>query len=148
MFASSPRVKELEPKKTNALAGVLPGSKKAAAPCAAGTTVSQFDAVPQVEKPGPIHELVEVAEKAGAARPASTAAVDSASRWARPPRPAASACARWSSEAYSNVVRIQVVLLCCSVATPAGCNEVAIELKKHQAHGIRLIGERVLPALR
>jgi alkanesulfonate monooxygenase SsuD/methylene tetrahydromethanopterin reductase-like flavin-dependent oxidoreductase (luciferase family) len=30
----------------------------------------------------------------------------------------------------------------------AGCNEVAIELKKHQAHGIELIGERVIPALR
>jgi alkanesulfonate monooxygenase SsuD/methylene tetrahydromethanopterin reductase-like flavin-dependent oxidoreductase (luciferase family) len=30
----------------------------------------------------------------------------------------------------------------------AGCNEVAIELKKHQAHGIRLIGERVIPELR
>jgi alkanesulfonate monooxygenase SsuD/methylene tetrahydromethanopterin reductase-like flavin-dependent oxidoreductase (luciferase family) len=30
----------------------------------------------------------------------------------------------------------------------AGCNEVSLELKKHQAHGIRLIGERVIPALR
>lgn len=29
----------------------------------------------------------------------------------------------------------------------AGCNQVALELKKHQAHGIRLIGERVIPAL-
>ncbi len=30
----------------------------------------------------------------------------------------------------------------------AGLNEVSLELKKHQAHGIRLIGERVVPALR
>ncbi|MGI9331026.1 MAG: LLM class flavin-dependent oxidoreductase [Gammaproteobacteria bacterium] len=30
----------------------------------------------------------------------------------------------------------------------AGCNEISLELKKHQAHGIRLIGERVIPALR
>ena len=30
----------------------------------------------------------------------------------------------------------------------AGCNEISLELKKHQAHGIKLIGERVLPALR
>lgn len=29
-----------------------------------------------------------------------------------------------------------------------GCTEVALELKKHQAHGIRLIGERVIPELR
>ena len=28
-----------------------------------------------------------------------------------------------------------------------GCNEIALELKKHQAHGIRLIGERVIPAV-
>ncbi|MCL4790776.1 MAG: LLM class flavin-dependent oxidoreductase [Gammaproteobacteria bacterium] len=30
----------------------------------------------------------------------------------------------------------------------AGCTQVSLELKKHQAHGIRLIGERVIPALR
>ncbi len=30
----------------------------------------------------------------------------------------------------------------------AGCTEISLELKKHQAHGIRLIGERVIPALR
>ncbi len=30
----------------------------------------------------------------------------------------------------------------------AGCNEISLELKKHQAHGIKLIGERVIPALR
>ena len=30
----------------------------------------------------------------------------------------------------------------------AGCNEVSLELKKHQAHGIRMIGERVIPAVR
>lgn len=30
----------------------------------------------------------------------------------------------------------------------AGCTEIALELKKHQEHGIRLIGERVIPALR
>jgi hypothetical protein len=30
----------------------------------------------------------------------------------------------------------------------AGCSQVSLELKKHQAHGIRLIGERVIPALR
>jgi len=29
-----------------------------------------------------------------------------------------------------------------------GVTEICIELKKHQAHGIRLLGERVLPALR
>ena len=29
-----------------------------------------------------------------------------------------------------------------------GVTEISLELKKHQAHGIRLIGERVLPALR
>ncbi len=29
----------------------------------------------------------------------------------------------------------------------AGVQEISLELKKHQAHGIRLIGERVLPAL-
>lgn len=29
----------------------------------------------------------------------------------------------------------------------AGCTEISLELKKHQAHGIRLIGERVIPAL-
>lgn len=30
----------------------------------------------------------------------------------------------------------------------AGCTEISLELKKHQAHGIRLIGERVIPALK
>jgi len=30
----------------------------------------------------------------------------------------------------------------------AGCNEISLELKKHQSHGIKLIGERVIPALR
>ncbi len=30
----------------------------------------------------------------------------------------------------------------------AGCTQVSLELKNHQAHGIRLIGERVIPALR
>ena len=30
----------------------------------------------------------------------------------------------------------------------AGCTQISLELKKHQAHGIRLIGERVIPALR
>ena len=29
----------------------------------------------------------------------------------------------------------------------AGCTEISLELKKHQAHGIRLIGERVIPAV-
>ncbi|MCK6371901.1 MAG: hypothetical protein L6Q83_11380, partial [Gammaproteobacteria bacterium] len=29
-----------------------------------------------------------------------------------------------------------------------GVQEVSLELKKHQAHGIRLLGERVIPALR
>jgi len=29
----------------------------------------------------------------------------------------------------------------------AGCTEMSLELKKHQAHGIRLIGERVIPAV-
>lgn len=30
----------------------------------------------------------------------------------------------------------------------AGCTHVSLELTNHQAHGIRLIGERVIPALR
>jgi alkanesulfonate monooxygenase SsuD/methylene tetrahydromethanopterin reductase-like flavin-dependent oxidoreductase (luciferase family) len=30
----------------------------------------------------------------------------------------------------------------------AGCTEISLELKKHQAHGIKLIGERIIPAVR
>ena len=29
-----------------------------------------------------------------------------------------------------------------------GVTEVCLELKNHQAHGIKLLGERVIPALR